>query len=100
MKNLKKLQLEQKEPPLEYTLDTPAGILIDNDLFKWYVKDNNLPIDIEDLEKKMAWINSKALRVTICDSDINISYEQMEALIDYLNKNSTVNRSINFDGFF
>lgn len=94
------IQLEQKEPPLEYTLDTPAGILIDNDLFKRYVKDNNLPIDIEDLEKKMAWINSKALRVTICDSNINISYEQMEALIDYLNKNSTVNRSINFDGFF
>ena len=66
-------------------------------MFKQYVKDNNLPIDVEDFEKKLFWIDSKALRVTICDGDINITYEQMEDLINYLNENSEINMSINFD---
>lgn len=89
--------LEPKEVPSKYTLDTPAGILFENDLFKQYVKDNNLPIDVEDFEKKLFWIDSKALRVTICDGDINITYEQMEDLVKFLNENSEINRSINFD---
>lgn len=90
-------QLEPKEIPTKYTLDTPAGILFENDAFKRYVLENNLPIDVENFEKRLFFINSKALRVTICDGDINITYEQMEALIDYLNKNSVINQSINFD---
>lgn len=89
--------LETKEVPSKYTLDTPAGILFENDLFKQYVKENNLPIDIEDFEKKLFWIDSKALRVTICDGDINISYEQMEDLVKYLNEHSKINQNINFD---
>lgn len=90
-------QLEPKEIPTKYTLDTPAGILFENDAFKRYVLENNLPIDVENFEKRLFFIDSKALRVTICDGDINITYEQMEALIDYLNKNSVINQSINFD---
>ena len=90
-------KLVQKEVPTKYTLDTPAGILFENDLFKQYVKDNNLPIDVEDFERRLFWIDSKALRVTICDGDINITYEQMEDLVKYLNENSNINRSINFD---
>ena len=89
--------LEIKEVPSEYTLDTPAGILFENDLFKQYVKDNNLPIDIEDFEKRLFWIDSKALRVTICDGDINITYEHMEDLVKYLNEHSKINQNINFD---
>ena len=89
--------LEIKEVPSKYTLDTPAGILFENDLFKQYVKDNNLPIDIEDFEKRLFWIDSKALRVTICDGDINITYEQMEDLVKYLNEHSKINQNINFD---
>ena len=94
---LKPKELEPKEVPTKYTLDTPAGILFENDVFKKYVKDNNLPIDVEDFEKRLFFIDSKALRVTICDGDINITYEQMEDLIDYLNANTEINRSINFD---
>ena len=89
--------LEIKEVPSKYTLDTPAGILFENDLFKQYVKDNNLPIDVEDFEKRLFWIDSKALRVTICDGDINITYEQMEDLVKYLNEHSKINQNINFD---
>ena len=89
--------LEMKEVPPLYTLDTPAGILFENEAFKQYVRDNQLPIDVEDFEKKRFWIDSKALRVTICDGDVNITYEQMEALIRYLNENTQVNRSIHFD---
>ncbi len=89
--------LEKKEVPSKYTLDTPAGILFENDLFKQYVKDNNLPIDVEDFEKKLFWIDSKALRVTICDGDINITYEQMEELVNFLNENSEIDKNINFD---
>ena len=90
-------KLEIKEAPSKYTLDTPAGILFENDWFKQYVKDNNLPIDVEDFEKKLFWIDSKALRVTICDGDINITYEQMEDLVNFLNENSEINKKINFD---
>ena len=90
-------KLEKKDVPSKYTLDTPAGILFENDVFKQYVKENNLPIDVEDFEKRFFWIDSKALRVTICDGDLNITYEQMEDLINYLNENSKINQSINFD---
>ena len=91
------VKLEQKEPPSKYTLDTPAGILFENDLFKKYVAENDLPIDTVDFEKRLFWIDSKALRVTICDGDINITYDQMEDLVDYLNENSEIDRRINFD---
>ena len=90
-------QLELRETPLKYTLDSPAGILFENDVFKQYVRENGLPIDVEDFEKKLFWIDSKALRVTICDGDINITYEQMEDLVNYLNEHSEIDRSINFD---
>ena len=90
-------KLIQREVPSKYTLDTPAGILFENDLFKQYVKDNNLPIDVEDFEKRLFWIDSKALRVTICDGDINITYEQMEDLVEFLNEHSKINKNINFD---
>lgn len=89
--------LIKKEVPSKYTLDTPAGILFENDLFKQYVRDKNLPIDVEDFEKKLFWIDSKALRVTICDGDINITYEQMEDLVNFLNEHSEINKNINFD---
>jgi hypothetical protein len=89
--------LPRREVPEKYTLDTPAGILFENELFKQYVRDNGLPIEVDDFERRLFWIDSKALRVTICDGDINITYEQMEALVDFLNKNSKINRSINFD---
>lgn len=90
-------RLERKAVPSRYTLDSPAGILFENDAFKKFVQDKQLPIDIEDFERKRFWIDSKALRVTICDGDINISYEQMEELIQYLNENTEINRSIHFD---
>ena len=89
--------LAQKETPCKYTLDTPAGILFENDAFKKFAADNHWPIDPENFEKNLFWIDSKALRVTIGDGDINVSYEQMEALINYLNDHTQINRSIHFD---
>ena len=89
--------LEKRDVPTKYTLDTPAGILFENDVFKQYVREKGLPIDVEDFEKRLFWIDSKALRVTICDGDINITYEQMEDLIEFLNENSKIDRRINFD---
>ena len=93
----KPAELNKKEVPQKYSLDTPAGILFENEIFKQYVRDNNLPFDAENFEERLFWIDSKALRVTICDGDINITYEQMEDLVEYLNNNSEINRSINFD---
>ena len=93
----KPMELAKKEVPEKYSLDTPAGILFENELFKQYVRDNNLPFDAENFEERLFWIDSKALRVIICDGDINITYEQMEDLVDYLNNNSEIDRSINFD---
>lgn len=89
--------LARKETPCKYTLDTPAGVLFENDAFKKFAADNHWPIDTENFEKNLFWIDSKALRVTIGDGDINVSYEQMEALIDYLNEHTQINRNIHFD---
>ena len=91
-------KLAKKEVPEKYSLDTPAGILFDNKIFKQYVRDHNIPFDAENFEERLFWIDSKALRVTICDGDINITYEQMEDIVNYLNENSEIDRSINFDG--
>lgn len=96
-KELQPKPLGWKETPSKYTLDTPAGVLFENDAFKKFAADNHWPIDTENFEKKLFWIDSKALRVTIGDGDINVSYEQMEALINYLNEHSEINRSIHFD---
>ena len=93
----KSKELCKKEAPTKYTLDTPAGILFENELFKQYVREKGLPIDVDDFERRLFWIDSKALRVTICDGDINITYEQMEDLVNYLNENSEIDRRINFD---
>ena len=91
-------ELVKKEVPEKYSLDTPAGILFENKIFKQYVRDHNIPFDAENFEERLFWIDSKALRVTICDGDINITYEQMEDIVNYLNENSEIDRSINFDG--
>lgn len=97
-KDLAPIKLEKKEIPNLYSLDSPGGILFENSLFREYVKQHNLPIDLNDFEKRLFYIDSKALRVTICDGDINITYEQMEDLVNYLNANSKeINKSINFD---
>ncbi len=90
-------RLEPRAVPSKYTLDTPAGVLFENELFKSYVREKNLPIDVDDFERRLFWIDSKALRVTICDGDINITYEQMEELVNYLNEHSAADQRINFD---
>ena len=89
--------LERKQPPARYSLDTPAGVLFENDAFKQFAAENRWPIPIETFEKDRFWIDSKALRVTIGDGDIPVTYEQMEALIDHLNEHTQINRSIHFD---
>ena len=62
-----------------------ASCVLENELFKKYVAEHNLNIDISNFEKRYWFIDSKALRVTICDGDFNITFEEMEELIKYLN---------------
>ncbi len=90
-------RLERVEVPDRYSLDSPGGILCENEVFKKYVEERGLPIDSEDVNRKTPWIHAKALRVTICDGDINITYEEMEELVNYLNEHSEINRAVNFD---
>ena len=91
-------ELPKKNIPNKFTLDSPAGLLFENNYFKQFAKENNWPIDLDNFEKRYFWIDSKALRVTICDGDINVTYEQMEELIDYLNSlNLEIDNKINFD---
>ena len=78
-------KLVKKEIPSDYSFDSPGGLLLENELFKKYVAEHNLNIDISNFEKRYWFIDSKALRVTICDGDFNITFEEMEELIKYLN---------------
>ena len=93
-------QLIEKSIPQKFTMDTPAGFLFDNEFFKKYVIENNLSIEIEDFENKYWWIESKPLRSLINDVIFNITFEQLEGLIDYLNKfDIDLSKRINFDDY-
>ena len=92
------ISLAKKEIPYDYSFDSPAGLLLENELFKKYVIENNLNIDISDYEHKYYYMDSKALRLTIYDGDFNISFDQLEDLIKYLNENPhDITNKINFD---
>ena len=105
--NLKGIEFEPKLSPQKlavkqvenkYTFDTAAGVLFENEYFKEYVKEHNLPIDLVDFEKKYFYIDCKSLRVLIGDGDFKITFEELENLIDYLNtKPRNVSNLINFD---
>lgn len=82
----KPLELIKKEIPENYSFDSPGGLLFENDVFKKYVLDKKLNINITDFERNYAHIDSKALRVTICDGDFHITFEEMEELIKHLNE--------------
>ena len=91
-------KLVKKEVPNKYTFDSPAGLLFENELFKKYARENNLRIDVDNFEKDRFYIDSKALRVIICDGDVDITYEEMEGLINYLNSHPhSIDSKINFD---
>ena len=80
------IKLTQKKIPNVYTFDSPAGLLLENELFKKYVKEHNLDIDLTDFEKRKFYIDSKAMRLTIMDGDFNITFEELEGLINYLDE--------------
>lgn len=93
-------ELVKKELPSCYTVDSPAGLLFDNELFKTYVRENNLPIDINDFEERKWYLDSRTLRGTINDYEFNITFEQLEGLIDYLNKHDkNIKKCVNFDDY-
>lgn len=93
-------ELVKKELPSCYTVDSPVGLLFDNELFKTYVRENNLPIDINDFEERKWYLDSRTLRGTINDYEFNITFEQLEGLIDYLNKHDKdIKKCVNFDDY-
>lgn len=93
-------ELVKKELPSCYTVDSPAGLLFDNELFKTYVRENNLPIDINDFEERKWYLDSRTLRGTINDYEFNITFEQLEGLIDYLNRHDkNIKKCVNFDDY-
>ena len=74
--------------------------MFDNDLFKKYVKEHNLNIDLEDFENRKWYLDSRPLRGSINDFEINLTFEELEGLINYLNENEKhVDEYINFDKY-
>ena len=67
-------------------------------MFKQYVKEHNLDIDLTDFEKRKFYIDSKAIRLTITDGDFNITFEELEGLLAYLNSfPHEIDKQLNFD---
>ena len=107
--NLKGVIFEKIEKPKElikkvienkYTVDSPFGLCFDNEIFKDYVRNNNLPIDLENLEEKKWYLESRTLRGLINDHEYNLTFEQLEGLINHLNKfEKEVDKHINFDEY-
>ena len=80
------------------TMDTPAGVLFYNDVFKNFVKEHNLAFDLENFEEKYWAIDSSTLRNLTYHYDI--SFEQLEELIKELNKhNNHLDKVVSYDHF-
>ena len=107
--NLKGVTFEKIEKPKElikkvienkYTVDSPFGLCFDNEIFKDYVRNNNLPIELENLEENKWYLESRTLRGLINDHEYNLTFEQLEGLINHLNKfEKEVDKHINFDEY-
>ena len=107
--NLKGSTFEKIEKPKElvkrtienkYTVDSPFGLFFDNKIFKDYVKENNLPIDLEDFENKKWYLESRTLRGIINDNEYKLTFEELEALINHMNKfDRDIDKHINFDEY-
>ena len=107
--NLKGSTFEKIEKPKElvkrtienkYTVDSPFGLFFDNKIFKDYVNENNLPIDLEDFENKKWYLESRTLRGIINDNEYKLTFEELEALINYMNKfDRDIDKHINFDEY-
>ena len=99
-KELEPRKLEPKKIENVYTFDSPAGLLFDNEIFKDYARKNLPQIDVEDFETKKWYLDSRPLRGTINDYELNMSFEELEALINHLNKHEKhVDEHINFDEY-
>jgi len=107
--NLNGVKFEKVEKPVElivkkienkYDFNSPTGLMFDNDLFKKYVKEHNLNIDLEDFENRKWYLDSRPLRGSINDFEFNLTFEELEGLINYLNENEKhVDEYINFDKY-
>lgn len=97
-KELEPRKLKMKSVENKYTFDSAGGLLFENEYFKEYVRNNNLNIKLENFEKRYFYIDCKALRVLIGDGDFNITFEELEGLIKYLNQHpKEVDKKLNFD---
>ena len=93
-------ELEIKAIENKYDFNSPTGLMFDNDLFKKYVKEHNLNIDLEDFENRKWYLDSRPLRGSINDFEINLTFEELEGLINYLNEHEKeVDKHINFDEY-
>lgn len=93
-------ELPVKDVPTCYTINSPLGLLFDNVFFKKYVSENNLDIETEDLEEKFWYAREEPLRCLVTENypRFNISFNELEKLIAYLNTNDTnMYNQINFD---
>ena len=99
-KELEPRKLETKKIENIYTIDSPTGLLFDNEIFKEYARKNLPQIDVEDFETKKWYLDSRPLRGSINDFELNLTFEELEALIEHLNKHEKhVDEHINFDKY-
>jgi hypothetical protein len=82
-----------------YTIDSPSGVLFNNECFKQYVKEHDLPIDLEDFETKHWYIYDRPLRDLVNDRFFCFAFDELVKLVEYLNKHDTINKKINFDEY-
>ena len=66
-----------------------------------FVRQLDLPqIDVTDFETKKWYLDSRPLRGSINDFELNLTFEELEALIEHLNKHEKhVDEHINFDKY-
>ena len=89
--------LPVKELPDYYTVDTSSGILFNNEHFRRYVIENNLPLELDDFERRFWYIHDKPLRDLVNDRYFRWTYSDLEKLIAYLNTHDVNEKKINYD---
>lgn len=94
----KPAKLDRKEISNNYTINSPIGSLFNNQYFKEYVKNMNLPIDADNFEKLYVQYRNEPLRLMLLEPSMNLSIYQLNDLVANLNNSEReLSKHVNYE---
>lgn len=92
------ISLKRKEISSEYTIDSPIGSLFNNEYFKEYVKNKNLPIDIANFETIYKDYVNEPIRLLVSELNVNLSTQDLfDLVLNMNNSDKELNKHLNYE---